>query len=136
VWRGDSEAIVVPHVALASADVDLGTTAAAKAAEALARVGGTGDVEAAADAPQAFAELEVPEMVEAETPESAEANAESAEASAEPDEANGGSDEYDAPENKDDTGISDPWGLPRSDTGDGTSESNGAGHRLLTKIGY
>jgi hypothetical protein len=136
VWRGDSEAIVVPHVALASADVDLGTTAAAKAAEALARVGGTGDVEAAADAPQAFAELEVPEMVAAETPEPAEANAESAEANAESAEANAESDEYDVPENKDDTGISDPWGLPRSDTGDGTSESYGAGHRLLTKIGH
>ncbi len=37
VWRGDTEAIVVPHVVLASDDVDLSTTPAAKAAEALAR---------------------------------------------------------------------------------------------------
>jgi hypothetical protein len=122
VWRGDSEAIVVPHVALASDDVELGSTAAAKAAEALARVEDAADVEAADGAPQADTEHEAPEMFDSQAPEWAEANAES--------------DENDAPENKDDTGISDPWGLPRSDTGDVTSESNGAGHRLLTKIGH
>jgi hypothetical protein len=122
VWRGDSEAIVVPHVALASADVELGSTPAAKAAEALARVEDAAEVEAEAGAPQADTEHEAPEMFDSQAPEWAEANAES--------------DENDAPENKDDTGISDPWGLPRSDTGDVTGESNGAGHRLLTKIGH
>jgi hypothetical protein len=121
VWRGDSEAILVPHVALASADVDLGTTPATKAAEVLARVRAA-DVEAAADAPQADAEAEVPEVIDAESTEIAEAGAEP--------------DENDAPEDKDDTGIADPWGLPRTDTGDMTFDSNGAGHRLLTKIGH
>ena len=41
VWRGENEAIIVPHVALASADVDLSATPAAAAARATARTSST-----------------------------------------------------------------------------------------------
>ena len=38
VWKGEAEAIVIPHVALSSDDVDLADTPAAKAAEVVAKV--------------------------------------------------------------------------------------------------
>ena len=38
VWKGENEAIVVPHVALSSDEVDLAETPAARAAEAVAKV--------------------------------------------------------------------------------------------------
>ncbi len=115
VWRGESEAIVVPHVALASDDVDLGLTPAAKAAEALAR---TRQDEAVAEA-EAEGDEQESDTVEAEADHDAAAADESVE----------------VPENKDDTGIADPWGLPRQDD-EGEEATNGSGaHRLLTKIG-
>ncbi len=70
VWRGETEAIVVPHVALASADVDLGATPAGKAAEALAREDvAEADVaadEPAADEPVADTDAEVADLAEAD----------------------------------------------------------------------
>ena len=108
VWRGDKEAIVVPHVALASDDVDLSATPAGIAAEAIAKVE-TAEVSAA----------EVEELVEVED----EAALADAEAMAEADaiaEAESGAE---APENKDDTGVADPWGLPAADA---EAESNEA----------
>jgi hypothetical protein len=126
VWRGEAEAIVVPHVALASADVDLGATPAAKAAEALAREDvAEADVaadEPVADEPVADADAEVADLAEVEAEVEAEAEMDEAEA--------------DVPENKDDTGVVDPWRLPAADSDEMASESNGSGHRLLNKIGY
>ena len=115
VWRGDKEAIVVPHVALASDDVDLSATPAALAAEAIAKVE-TAEVSAA----------EVEELVELEDEAALvqdEAALADAEAMAEADaiaEAESGAE---APENKDDTGVADPWGLPAADA---EAESNEA----------
>ena len=115
VWRGESEAIVVPHVALASDDVDLGSTPAAKAAEALAR---TRQDEAVAES-EAEGDEQESDAVEAEAEQDAAAADEPVE----------------VPENKDDTGIADPWGLPRQDA-EPEEATNGSGaHRLLTKIG-
>ena len=40
------------------------------------------------------------------------------------------------PENKDDTGIGNPWGLPKSDPEDGAFEARGNGSTgLLPKVG-
>jgi hypothetical protein len=128
VWRGDTEAIVVPHVALASTDVDLSMAPAAKAAEALARTADAAGVDAVADEAEADAEADAAEDAAAEDTET---TAEAGSDAAAEDEAS----EDEAPENKDDTGISDPWGLPRAESED-VVESNGSGHRLLTKIGH
>jgi len=115
VWRGESEAIVVPHVALASDDVDLGSAPAAKASEALAR---TQRDEAVAEGEGEGDEQER-EPVEAEAEQDAAA-----------------ADEPVAvPENKDDTGVADPWGLPRQDAEPEEATNGSGGHRLLTKIG-
>jgi hypothetical protein len=126
VWRGETEAIVVPHVALASADVDLGATPAAKAAEALAREDvAEADVaadEPVADEPVADTDAEVADLAEADADLDVDVEMDEAEA--------------DVPENKDDTGVVDPWRLPATDSQDAASESNGSGHRLLNKIGY
>ncbi len=104
VWRGDTEAIVVPYVALSSDDVDLSSTPAAKAAEAVAKV----EADTVADEPEAEDETtDETELVEAE-----------------------------APDDKNDTGVSDPWGAPYKEPEAVAPESNGsAGSRLLSKIG-
>ena len=127
VWKGQDEAIVVPHVALSSDEVDLAETPAAKAAEAVAKVAdepADGDVDEAEPEAAAVAEgEETPEVVT-----EAEAVAAEAEALAEAEvEAESGDEtEGDTPENKDDTGVGNPWGL----------EDSGAGSTgLLTKVG-
>jgi len=108
VWRGDTEAIVVPHVALSSDDVDLSETPAAKAAEAVA------NVEAEADESEAEEETE-PVESEAETTDEAE---------------------VEVPEDKNDTGVSDPWGAPHKEPEAVATESNDSnGSRLLSKVG-
>lgn len=129
VWRGESEAILVPHVSLASDDVELGDAPAVKAAAAAAAA--TPEPVAAsepvaetmfADEPVADAEAEpAAETVDDDAAFGAEATA-AVEASSNHDE---------APENKDDTGVADPWGLPSSEA----QESSGNGSRLLSKIG-
>ena len=110
VWLGDAEAIVVPHVALSSDEVDLSATPAAKAAEAVAKA--TDDTE------------DAPESDEAETED------ESTEATAD-----------EAPEDKDDTGVGDPWGLSKGEDDSAEeesaadeAESESSGQRLLTKV--
>ena len=110
VWLGDAEAIVVPHVALSSDEVDLSATPAAKAAEAVAKA--TDDTE------------DAPESDEAETED------ESTEATAD-----------EAPEDKDDTGVGDPWGLSQGEDDSAEeesaadeAESESSGQRLLTKV--
>mgnify|MGYP001823488771 CR=1 FL=1 len=136
VWKGEEEAIVVPHVALSSDDVDLSSTPAAQAAEAMAKIDDaaedTVEVEAEAEA-EAEETVDEPavvseaEAVEAEAEAQAEADAEVAD---------------DVPENKDDTGVGNPWGLA-SDDAENTEESeNGEYHSsgtgstgLLTKVG-
>jgi hypothetical protein len=117
VWRGENEAILVPHVSLSSEDVDLSETPAAKAAEAAKSVAAAKPVaETASDDAQA----EVSETVDDDAAFGAEAVA-AVEASSD--------DSDETPENKDDTGIADPWGLPA-----GEPEAS-TGSRLLSKIG-
>lgn len=129
VWRGENEAILVPHVSLSSKDVDLGETPAAKAAEAAKSV--VREAPAAAVAaidpepepkPEPEPQTPVVESVDEDAAMGAEATA-AVEASSDR------SDE--TPENKDDTGIADPWGLPPSDRDNSSSASS----RLLSKIG-
>lgn len=136
VWRGENEAIVVPHIALASDEIDLSDTPAARAAEAVARntAPETAEVTDAAG--------EAPETRDAN--EAAEATAEVADESAEmqPEGETEGGDRQDGdepevvvPENKDDTGVTDPWGPPPDgETADGDT-GDGSRHRLLSKIG-
>jgi hypothetical protein len=105
VWRGENEALIVPSVTLASTDVDLGAAPALTAASAMARV--------------RAASVTVPEA----TVPTATGTDEAA-----PD---GATDE---PSDKDDTGVADPWGLPRKEpeTAAATPTSNGS--RLLTRF--
>jgi len=128
VWRGENEAIIVPHVALASADVDLSSTPAAAAARAMAEAGkdvasATAEVEPGKDAASATAEVEPA--------------AGPAEAEREPDQVGGEPDATDQDDsgnadNKDDTGVVDPWGT--ASAGQGEDAPNGSPRRLLTKI--
>ncbi len=133
VWRGDTEAIVVPHVALASEDVDLSTTPAVKAAEAM--VAQADDVEDLAvddESESARSEDETDETDE--TQAEAFDPVESFEAETENDESDESDESDGAPENKDDTGVSDPWGLPSHDP-EPAETSYSSGRHLLTKIG-
>jgi hypothetical protein len=108
VWRGEKEAIVVPHVALASDDVDLAGTPASTAAKA---------VSTAAKAPG---------TASASAPLVPRAASDQEDAATSP--------ETVTPENKDDTGVSDPWGLPKKEPEAATSASGTNGNRLLTKF--
>lgn len=126
VWKGENEAIVVPHISLASDEVDLSDTPAAKAAEAVAKVEDkTGKTESEAD-----------ETSESEVVSEAEAVAAEAEAMADAEAESDAPEESDTPENKDDTGIGNPWGLPKSGSEDGAFEASGNGSTgLLQKVG-
>ncbi|MEX1345693.1 MAG: hypothetical protein AB1Z63_13600 [Candidatus Limnocylindrales bacterium] len=125
VWKGQDEAIVVPHVALSSDAVDLAETPAAKAAEAVAKVEDTTEGEAEGEATDATAESEDTADDEAEVLSEAEAVAAEAEAQAEAD-ADAGVDDEGEAQDKDDTGVGNPWGLEGSGSG-----STG----LLSKVG-
>lgn len=127
VWRGESEAIVVPHIALSSDAVDLGSTPAARAAAAVKAVP---DV-----APAGEVERAEPQTTDAPASTSSADHSEDGEAGAS--DGDGEDDDPAAvPENKDDTGVKDPWGLPQSESYDAEADSNGSGrHRLLNKIG-
>jgi hypothetical protein len=94
VWKGENEAIVVPHIALSSDDVDLADTPAAKAAEAVAKGETTAETE---ETPEVVSEAEA---VVAEAEALAEAEA-----------------EMDEPHDKDDTGVGNPWGLEGNGAG-------------------
>lgn len=125
VWKGQDEAIVVPHLALASDDVDLSQTAAARAAEALARTG--------AGASDATSEGEVGDTVVGDPEVVSEAEAVAAEADAQ-----AGADaetDDDARENKDDTGVGNPWGLTDDQDEEDTFQASGSGSTsLLSKV--
>jgi hypothetical protein len=132
VWKGENEAIVVPHVALSSDEVDLAETPAAKAAAAVAKVkdeaadaASEADADADADAEPEAAIDDTPEVVSEAEAVAAEAEAQ-AEAEAEAQAEAEADDDGDVPENKDDTGVGNPWGLEGSGTG-----STG----LLSKVG-
>lgn len=116
VWRGENEAILVPRVALSSKDVDLSDAPAVRSARAV--------VDAAPAAPPA-------ELTGEEQTADAPAEAEHADDTAE----HGDEQGEHVPENKDDTGVTDPWGLPKSDAEPAEAGENGSGKRLLTKIG-
>ena len=114
VWRGENEAILVPYVSLASADVELGDAPAVKAAAAVKAVA-TPEPEAVADeadaeTPEAndepVAEVDAEPM--AETVDDAAASGAEATAAVE-----ASSDHEESPENKDDTGVADPGACPR-----------------------
>ena len=120
VWKGENEAIVVPHVALSSDEVDLAETPAAKAAKAVHRF----EDEAGDDASEHEADADTDETPEVVS--EAEAVAAEAEAQAEADAGAETDDEGDVPDDKDDTGVGNPWGLEGSGTG-----STG----LLSKVG-
>lgn len=96
VWRGENEAIIVPHVALASDDVDLSSTPAAAAARAVAK--------ARSDAAARAADPEATTDTDTDTDTFTDADTQ------------GG-----APADKDDTGIDDPWKLPRRDADESES---------------
>ena len=120
VWRGETEAIVVPHVALSSKDVDLGSTPAGRSAEAMAR---------AESARDALAEPATADVVDRFDEDAA------AKAADEDDEQAEVTPEDEVPLNKDDTGVSDPWGgLPNRETSS-TGSGSGNGSRLFSKIG-
>jgi hypothetical protein len=112
VWKGEDEAIVIPHVALASDEVDLADTPAAKAAEVLAKVTDeTDEVE-----PEAESEAEAEATAELEVEAEAEIDVEA--------------------EDKDDTGVGNPWGLPDTEVEGGHIQASGNGSTgLLTKVG-
>jgi hypothetical protein len=117
VWKGDNEAIVVPHVALSSGNVDLSDTPAARAAEVVASTKGE-DAVADGDAPDG---------------EPAEARAET---EAEPAEADADGHANAEVGDKDDTGVGNPWGLANDEGEDDSVHDSGAGSAgLLTKVG-
>jgi hypothetical protein len=127
VWKGEDEAIVVPHVALASEEVDLSETPAAKAAEAMARA-------------EAMVAVEEPdETVDADTgDDAAEPATDEFEAEAESETGSDQDDDEpasDAPENKDDTGVGNPWGLPQREDEPAFQASGSGATGLLTKVG-
>jgi hypothetical protein len=108
-WRGEAEAIIVPHVALASDDVDLAGTPASIAAKAAATAAKTATTASASALPVPRAASDQEDA--AKSPEKV------------------------TPEDKDDTGVADPWGLPKKEPEAVASASgtNGGG-RLLTKF--
>ena len=112
-WRGDKEAIIVPHVALASDDVQLASTPATDAAKP-----------AKAAAPSA-ASSAAPSPAPTSTAASPAAKGEPEDPAT----------VTDQPADKDDTGIEDPWGPPTKETAPTASGSGTNGNRLLTKFG-
>ena len=102
VWRGENEAIIVPHVALASGDVDLASTPAARAAAAVVIATPPSSQEKPGAKVTANDKTEAPKATEAGTPES-----------------------------KDDTGVADPWGLPKKEPEATGTGSGSSGNRLL-----
>ena len=134
-WKGEDEAIVIPHVALSSDDVDLSDTPAVKAAEAVAKTRDVVEKEAETVGAEADAEADEPEVV-------TEAEAVVAEAEAQ---ADAEAETAEAPGNKDDTGVGNPWGLPAGDDENsendeigenGELQSSGTGSTgLLSKVG-
>jgi hypothetical protein len=114
-WRGEAEAIIVPHVTLASDDVDLAGTPASTAAGAAATA-----AKAAATAAKAAT------TAPASAPPVPRAGSDQEDTAKSP--------ERVTPEDKDDTGVADPWGLPKKEPEAAASTSGTNGNRLLTKF--
>jgi hypothetical protein len=133
VWRGENEALVIPHVALASEGVDLGAAPASAAAAALARTRAAADTAAAhvrgASKPEQKAAAGKPEGSATDAKSDGEARAEMAEGSQD-----GEAGKVEPPANKDDTGVADPWGLPAKEPEAATAGATGNGSRLLSKF--
>jgi hypothetical protein len=123
VWKGENEAIVVPHVAVASENVDLADTPAARAAEVVAsNKSDDATSDSGTDADEAASDDESADPM-------TEAEAETAEAEADADAEAEVSD-------KDDTGVGNPWGLANDEDEDEGVHASGAGSTgLLTKVG-
>jgi hypothetical protein len=123
VWKGENEAIVVPHVAVASENVDLADTPAARAAEVVAsNKSDDATSDSSTDAEEAASDDESADPM-------TEAEAETAEAEADADAEAEVSD-------KDDTGVGNPWGLANDEDEDDGVHASGAGSTgLLTKVG-
>ena len=127
VWKGEEEAIVVPHVALASKVVDLSETPAAKAAEAMAKAEATVAVEDTTETVDATASDDPAESATDEFEVEAQSETGSGQDDDEP--------ASDAPENKDDTGVGNPWGLPQGEDEPASAASGSGATGLLTKVG-
>ena len=123
VWRGENEAIIVPHVALASSEVDLGGTPAEKAAVAAEAVAAQAVAAEAVAAEALTAKIDSEGDAVAEDPNEADAVEDIESAAVES--------KGDAVD-KDDTGVADPWGLPGTEAE--STDGAGNGKRLLTKI--
>jgi hypothetical protein len=117
VWRGESEAIVVPRIALASEQVDVSDAPAARVAEA----------GAAADTP----EKDTTPASGDDTP------AEEDEPASEDDFTAAAADDVSVPDDKDDTGVADPWGPPSQESAadDEAAAEGDDAHRLLSTVG-
>ena len=102
VWRGEREAIIVPHVALASGDVDLTSTPAAAAGQAVARAKAVADT-ATVDAEDATLE-EAPDAGSDETPDAGPVTA----------------------DGKDESDVPDPWGLPKRNAAESEASLDGS----------
>jgi hypothetical protein len=118
VWRGESEALVIPHIALASEGVRLGPVPASAAAGALSRAkAAVKSTTPTTLAPSETARTEPKAKGEGAAPKT-EGTATATDAAA-------------TPTDKDDTGVADPWGLPRKEP-EAAPTANGS--RLLTKF--
>jgi hypothetical protein len=119
VWRGETEALVIPHVALASGGVELAGAPASAAAGALRRI------KAAVAESQSASGSTVGE-VKTDQKAAAKSDMKSQESAQ--------ADASEPPANKDDTGVADPWGLPRKEPEAAAPSSPANGSRLLTKF--
>ena len=126
VWRGENEAILVPHVSLASEDIELGDVPGVKAAAAASAV--TKDEPATEPVAEPVAEFETPVVADVAEETGDDTIDDHAAAGAEATAAVEASSEHE--DDKDDTGVADPWGLPQSEPE--AAASNGS--RLLSKI--
>ncbi len=139
VWKGENEAIVVPHVALSSDDVDLSDTPAAKAAGASARATAASEPELDAESEAEFethAADDGSPTVSEDEPLAAQSEDEEGDAE-ESDADEGGADDElvaESPDDKDDTGVGNPWGLPQAEDEGSIQASDNGSTGLLTKI--
>lgn len=130
VWRGEAEAIVVPHVALAAASVDLSAAPATASAAVLGAMRAatiTADGEPAAPSGDGVASARVSESVAEDGVEEADEQAEVVAGDANVQDGADvdamGVDSVTAPQDRDNTGIANPWRLLRHDDADSVRET-------------
>jgi len=126
VWKGENEAIVVPHVALSSDSVDLSDSPAARAAEVLATAQDAAEASSETASDEETTTYEETTAYEESVEDTTEAEPESVDATADAEVSD-----------KDDTGVGNPWGLADEQSYDEAANPNGAGSTedLLTKVG-